>query len=178
MLCSMVQQGDCMTLTDLASFGSLISALAVAGSLIYLGLQTHQAAKHTRAMILQGRVERVVAHHLAIADSDLVSAWIIENGDTPTAENIRRRQFWLQGMAYDLSWEDTFAQHESGLLGAEQFADFRAHIVTFLKAPALHRYFSNRPVPARGPTKFHRFIEQVLAESAVPSLETGSERRS
>ena len=158
-----------MTLADLASLGSLISAVAVAGSLIYLGLQTHQAAKHTRALILQGRVERVVSHHLAIAESDLVSAWLIENGDAPTAENIRHRQFWLQGMAYDLSWEDTFAQHEAGLLGAEQFADFRAHIVTFLKAPALHRYFSDRPLPANGPTKFQRFIEQVLVEAAAPS---------
>jgi hypothetical protein len=117
-----------MTLSDLSSLGSLVSALAVAGSLVYLGLQTHQAAKHTRALILQGRVERVVSHHLAIADSDLVSAWLIENGDAPTEENIRHRQFWLQGMAYDLSWEDTFAQYESGLLGGEQFADFRAHI--------------------------------------------------
>ena len=158
-----------MTLADLSSLGSLVSALAVAGSLIYLGLQTHQAAKHTRALILQGRVERVVNHHLAMAASDLVSAWIVENGDAPTAENIRRRQFWLQGMAYDLSWEDTFAQYDSGLLSAEQFADFRAHIATFLKAPALHRYFSNRPLPAQGPTKFHRFIKQVLTESAVPS---------
>ncbi len=143
--------------------------MAVAGSLIYLGLQTHQAAKHTRALILQGRVERVLNHHLAIADSDLVTAWIIENGDTPTEENIRHRQFWLQGMAYDLSWEDTFAQYEAGLLGAEQFADFRAHIVTFLKAPALHRYFADRPLAARGPTKFHRFIDQLLAETAAPS---------
>ena len=159
-----------MSLADLSSLGSLISALAVAGSLIYLGLQTHQAAKHTRALILQGRVERVLNHHLAIAESDLVTAWIVENGDAPTAENIRHRQFWLQGMAYDLSWEDTFAQYEAGLLGDEQFADFRAHIVTFLKAPALRRYFSDRPLPPKGPTKFHRFVEQLLAETAVPSV--------
>lgn len=32
-------------------------------------------------------------------------------------------------MTYDLSWEDTFLQHEMGLEGKDQFADYRAHLV-------------------------------------------------
>ena len=43
-----------MPLSDLASIGSVFSSLAIAVSLIYLGIQTHQAAKHTRALISQG----------------------------------------------------------------------------------------------------------------------------
>jgi len=48
-----------MTLADLSSPGSFISALAVAESLVYLGSQTHQAAKHTRAPSHQGRAARL-----------------------------------------------------------------------------------------------------------------------
>jgi len=161
-----------MTLSDFATFSTAISGLAVTASLIYLALQTQQSAKHTRALILQGRVERVVGQHLAIANSDLVSSWIAENGDAPTPEKVRRRQFWLQSMAYDLSWEDTYSQFEAGLLGKEQFADFRAHIAQIVRAPALRSYFLNRPVPIAGPTAFHRFINSLLSESAV-SLSDG-----
>ena len=67
-----------MTLSDLAAIGSLASGVAVLVSLIYLGLQVHQSAKHTRALILQGRAERIVTHHLTIANSDLVAAWIVD----------------------------------------------------------------------------------------------------
>jgi hypothetical protein len=70
-------------------------------------------------------------------------------------------------MAYDLSWEDTYSQFEAGLLGKEQFADFRAHIAQIVSAPGLRSYFLNRPLPIEGPTAFHRFINALLSESAV-----------
>jgi len=156
-----------MTLSDLSSIGSLVSGIAVLFSLIYLSQQVRQSSKHTRALILQGRVDRVVSHHIAIAGSDLVGAWIAESGVTPTSEEIRHRQFWLQGIAYDVSWEDTFVQHEAGLLGDEQFADFRAHIALILGNPGLHRYFSARPIPPNGPTKFQSFIGELLSETSA-----------
>ena len=156
-----------MTLSDIASIGSLVSGIAVLISLIYLGQQIRQNSRHTRALILQGRVDRVVSHHVAIASTDLVAAWIAENGSTPTPDEIRRRQFQLQGIAYNVSWEDTFVQHENGLLGEEQFADFRAQIALILRNPALHRYFAARPVPPGGPTRFHKFIGELLSETAT-----------
>ena len=87
-----------MSLTDLASLGSFVSGVAVLISLIYLGIQTRQTSKHTKALILQNRVQRILSHHLAIADKDLVAPWIAENGGVPTEDAIRHRQFWLQGI--------------------------------------------------------------------------------
>ena len=159
-------RGNHMSFSDLAAIGSLVSGIAVLISLIYLGQQIRQNLKHTRALILQGRVDRVVSQHIAMANTDLVSAWISENGSTPTSEEIRRRQFQLQGTAYGVSWEDTFVQHETGLLGEEQFAEFRAQIGVILRNPGLHRYLSARPVPPGGPTKFHKFIGELLSETA------------
>ena len=48
-----------MSLSDLAAIGSLISGVAVLISLIYLARQMRQNTKHTRALIQQGRVERI-----------------------------------------------------------------------------------------------------------------------
>ena len=44
-----------MSLSDLASIGSLVSGVAVLVSLIYLSQQTRQNTKHSRALIQQGR---------------------------------------------------------------------------------------------------------------------------
>ena len=158
-----------MTLSDLASIASVISGGAVLVSLIYLSLQIRQSSKHTKALILQGRAERIVNHHLTIANSDLATAWIVENGGTATPQDLKRRQFLLQSMAYDFSWEDTFSQHEAGLLGEEQFADFRARIAIILRDTGLRRYFSERPISNTGPTKFHLFIGELLSQTNISS---------
>ena len=49
-----------MSLSDLASIGSLVSGIAVLVSLIYLAQQTWQNAKHTRALIHQARSQQSI----------------------------------------------------------------------------------------------------------------------
>ncbi len=163
----MTNGGDHMSLSDLAAIGSLVSGIAVLVSLIYLSVQTRQNSKHTKGQILQGRVARIVNQHLSMASSDLAAAWIAGNGGTATPEEIGRRQFYLQCLAYDLSWEDTVTQYESGLLDKERFDDFRAHVAVFIRDPGLRSYFSKRPIPNDGPTRFHKFINELLSESVT-----------
>ena len=49
-----------MTLSDLASIGSLISGTAVLVSLVYLSLQVRQTERNQQASIRQGRINRAV----------------------------------------------------------------------------------------------------------------------
>jgi hypothetical protein len=63
-----------MTLSDFATSSTAVSGLAVTASLIYPALRTHQNAKHTKALILQGRESRIVELQFAAADGDLVLA--------------------------------------------------------------------------------------------------------
>ena len=49
-----------MTLSDLASIGSLVSGLAVLGSLFYLSLQNRQLDRNQRALMNQGVINRGV----------------------------------------------------------------------------------------------------------------------
>jgi len=156
-----------MNLADLASIASIVSSAAVAVSLLYLGLQVHQNTKHTRALIHQGRSQRAVGVHLNFAEPHMAEAWLKAEGRVPTPEEISRRQFWLLGIAYDLSWEDTFLQHEMGLLAEDQFVDFRAKLIEILQHKGLREYFSNRSVPPEGRTKYHHFLTDVLAKAAA-----------
>src|SRR6185503_16316623 len=98
-----------MTLSDLATFSTAVSGLAVTASLIYLALQTHQNAKHTRALIHQGRVAALRDVFLASADPDIARAWIVTTGGKPTPEAVQQRQFLLLTGAMIYGWQDTYS---------------------------------------------------------------------
>src|SRR5690349_18974284 len=102
-----------MSLSDLASIGSLISGMAVLISLVYLGLQVRQAARNQRALMQQGRADRVANACLALAEPGLS---LVYNkglrGEDLTPEELE--QFVLLCRAAFLSGEDTFLQHLSG----------------------------------------------------------------
>ena len=156
-----------MNLNDLAAIATVVSGTAVVISLVYLALQVRQNTRHTQALIHQGRIARSVALHLNMTEPHLAEAWIAAAGATASAQDVLRRQFWLLAFSYELSWEDTFVQHELGLLGDEQFADFRARLVDILAHNGLRTFFSTRPVPPSGKTMFQKFMAGVIAESAA-----------
>ena len=82
-----------MTLSDFATFSTAISGLAVTASLIYLALQTHQNAKHTRALINQGRVALIAELSLKRADADVAAALLTATTGKATPEAIMQTQF-------------------------------------------------------------------------------------
>ncbi len=59
-----------MTLSDIASIGSLISGVAVLVSLAYLALQVRQTERNQRASIHQGASERSANLVLALSSPD------------------------------------------------------------------------------------------------------------
>jgi len=156
-----------MNLNDLAAIATVVRGTAVVISLVYLALQVRQNTRHTQALIHQGRIARSVALHLNLTEPHLAEAWISAAGATANPEHVLRRQFWLLAFSYELSWEDTFVQHELGLLADEQFADFRARLVDVLAHQGLRSFFSNRPVPPGGKTTFQTFMAGVIADAAV-----------
>ena len=64
-----------MSLSDLASIGTLISGFAVLASLIYLSLQVRQATKHQQAQMLESRTARVFELQTRIAEPDTAVIW-------------------------------------------------------------------------------------------------------
>src|SRR5882724_11865722 len=50
-----------VTLADFSNIATVVSSAAVLLSLIYLGLQTRQNSKHTRALIQLGRADEVMS---------------------------------------------------------------------------------------------------------------------
>ena len=158
-----------MTLSDLSSLGSFISALAVAGSLIYLGLQTHQAAKHTRALIIQGRSARLTNLWVGYSDTERVSALIAAGGGKPTPEAVTRVQANLFFLGLLLGWVDAFEQREAGLLSSDQFADNRAGIAGQMRNPAFRVFWEDwkkhRP---NSHSKFKAWVDGI--DASMPAM--------
>ena len=63
-----------MSLSDLASIGSLLSGIAVVISLAYLAFQIRQNTRHQRASMQQGRAARTVDLLLRTAEPDMARA--------------------------------------------------------------------------------------------------------
>jgi hypothetical protein len=152
-----------MSLSDLASIGTLISSFAVLGSLIYLGLQMRQNARHTRALIHQGRVARIIDTQLHAAEPSQAAAFIAGNGGEPTEAAIRRRAFECYCGAAFISLEDSFDQRSDGLLSDAQFEGFRRGVGWVMSDAGVRvRWQTMRP--GYGASPFAVFVDEVIAK--------------
>ena len=153
-----------MTLSDLASIATVISGIAVLGSLIYLAQQTRQNTKHTRALLWQGAADRGVSLNLALADRDLVTAHLIANGLEPTPAAIAERQFRLQCVAHYIQYEDLFTHRDAGLLNEDVFLHFQAAMAAMLADnPGMRAFFASRA--ALSDTRFDILLRKLVAEA-------------
>src|SRR5271169_6440049 len=116
-----------MILSDVASIGSLISGLAVLVSLVYLSLQVRQTERNQQASIRQGRINRAV--ELVTARMVPAVAEAISNGidGDPDLTPQQLALFVSYADAYFLHAEDTYYQHEAGLLNEAAFKTFVAY---------------------------------------------------
>jgi hypothetical protein len=138
-----VERGKSMTLSEFATISSAVSGLAVTISLVYLALQTHQAAKHTKALIQQGRTDRAVSAMLTWAGTDLAKAWLARNGVAATSEALYERQTSLMFECFLRGSLDSFAQREDGLLSKEQFGDQVAAIEQMMRLSSFRAYWND-----------------------------------
>jgi hypothetical protein len=115
-----------MSLTDLASIGSLISGAAVLASLVYLAQQTRQSVRHSRAIIQQGRAARIADTSLRLAElreSDAIDKCFQGSQDV-SAKDVARFLFMCRAIL--VSAEDSFFQHQEGLLDDVAFESFES----------------------------------------------------
>lgn len=117
-----------MTLSDLASIGSLISGAAVLASLIYLAQQTRQNVRNSQALIQQGRAARIADTALRLAELRADPA--IDNcmNGSPDVSDQDVGRFLNLCRAVFVSAEDSYFQRERGLMDDLAFASFEASI--------------------------------------------------
>jgi hypothetical protein len=163
-----------MSLSDLASIGSLVSGVAVLGSLIYLALQVRQTDRNQQAAIRHSRITRHVDILLARADPGLVVAW--ENGarNPDQITETELNQFIVLCRAQFLTYEDAFYQHEEGLLNEDAFATVLSGVRGVLRIPG-YRVAWKEQLRRGYDGRFRDFMDGLVARA---SLEPAPPRQS
>lgn len=155
-----------MTLSDFATFTTAISGIAVTVSIIYLALQTHQNVKHTRALINQGRATLIAQMLLTSTDPEVAAAYLIGTGREATSEAVRKMQFQSFAASQMFGWQDSFSQHERGLLDDDIWRHMRASVDSAMRHPAFREAYEQRfKTPG---TKFCAFMDEAIAQLQPP----------
>ena len=154
-----------MSLTDLASLGSFVSAVAVLISLIYLSLQVKQAERNQQASIRATRVTRIVDIHMRLSDPELADAVIkaSEGAKDVTDQQIRQFTFYCGARFHNA--EDAFNQFREGLLNQVAFDSMVGGLRASLSEPGMRAFY--RRQRARFGRDFDEFVDKLLAETAL-----------
>jgi hypothetical protein len=161
-----------MSLDNLNAIAQTLGVVALVVSLVFVGYQLRQNAKHTRAQIQSARVDRLMAQMIGFSGADKCAAYIRGNGGDPTPEAIQQRQFYMQCLAQLGVMTDVFHQHQDGLLNEEQFAGVVETYRRWLAEPGFRRVAMDfkAMVIQRSPA-FSVFIESLLPPE--PEAPTG-----
>ena len=150
-----------MTLSDLSNIGSLVSGLAVLGSLIYLGRQLKQAERNQQATIRQNRILRAVEVMMGKLDpsvADAVSKGTAGDADITATQFL---QFTAYAEGYYLHAEDTYYQHDAGLLDEAAYETFVAYQRLAFAQPGLRVQWKRQRASFGG--EFRTFMDELLS---------------
>jgi len=154
-----------MTLSDIASIGSLISGLAVLISLVYLGLQVRQTERNQQASIRQGRIDRAVellSAKMEPSVAEAVARGLEGDQDLPSEQ---LALFVSYTEAYFMHAEDTYYQHAAGLLNDAAFKTFVAYQKYAFTQCGMRVQWKRQRVYYAG--AYVTFMDKLLSEAPI-----------
>jgi hypothetical protein len=165
-----------MSLTDLASLGSFVSAVAVLISLIYLSLQVKQAERNQQSPIRSTRATRIVDIHMRLSDPVLADAVTKASQCAKDVTDQQIRQFIFYCGARFHNAEDSFNQFQDGLLNQVAFDSMVAGLTASLTEPGMRVFYKRQR--ARFGRDFVEFADKLLAQTAQgPSIDSVAQWR-
>ena len=160
-----------MSLSDLASLGSLVSGCAVLLSLVYLALQVRQAEKNQQAQITQTRTTRSIDILNHYSTPDLAEAVFRARTGAADLTEIELVQFTSYMLALFSHWEDSFFQHADGLMTDRAFRTAVNLMRGTLVNPAM-RVAWRRASPVYEPD-FRQFIDGLMGGIQARPVDMG-----
>jgi hypothetical protein len=155
-----------LTLSDLASVGSLLSAVAVLVSLLYVAQQTRQNSRHTRALIQQGRAVQSTENPLRWAESGtLADLYMRGNAGDRSLTRVEIMRYTMLIVSLFWYFEDQFHQHLDGLVADDRFTGSRATLAIDFRWPGFRVCWrQNRYLDG---AQFRAFMDDILARAAL-----------
>jgi len=111
-----------MTLEEIYYISQVIAAAAVIASLIYLAVQTRQAARSSRAAMHESRAATVLHHIEKWSDANFSEIWFKGNTGSADMTDDEARRYTLQVGGVIVMWEERFRQRKEGMLDQSRWA--------------------------------------------------------
>jgi len=151
-----------MSLLDLGSIGSFVSAIAVVASVLYLAVQIRQASTNQRGTMHQMRAALSTDVMLRIGETKLLASF---RAGLTGAPDITEEQFWqffYAASAILRTTENAFAQYEDGLVSDVHMASAKASAKSFLAYPGYSALWNATRLGREA--RFRAFMDQLDAE--------------
>jgi hypothetical protein len=158
-----------VSLSDLASIGSFVSAVAVVLSLVYLAFQIRQAAKNQRGTMHQMRASLSTDVMLRIAESGLSQPFRAGLSGASDIDEDEFWQFYYAASAILRTTENALTQYHDGLINEAHFASAKASAQAMLANPGYQALWKATRM-SREPG-FRAFMDELAAE--VPAAAPG-----
>ena len=148
-----------MSVSDLSS---LVSSAAVLATLIFLLLQMRQTNRNQKAMMQQGRSARINSQILMTTEPELAAVMTRAYLSDLSMEPVQIRAINAFTQAFFWSHEDSFLQHQSGLLDQASWEIDLATLRTALTMPAFRVGWKMARAQSGGP--YRDFIDLQMRE--------------
>ena len=166
-----------MTLSDLASIGSLISGLAVLASLVFLyfqlrqmNAQAQQTERNQLAAIRLGRVAQRIDVNIALMKPSAADAYLKGMSGAEDITSTQYAQFIAYCRCIFAAGQDGFSQHKSGLVDDADFEILKQSMKIWLSSPGVRLAWKN--IRSLYSTDFVELMDQAMASiSASPPVD-------
>ncbi len=127
-----------MTLSDLASIGNIVAAIAVVISLIYLARQVRHANLLAKSEVRQRMVEQTHEElYVLMNNPDLRESWLPQTKLSAEAQS--KLAFFLAAAMRQREWE--WYQYKDGLIGPDVYRAYHEVIAFHLGAPRTRNWW-------------------------------------
>jgi len=124
-----------MTLAEISDIAQMIAALAVVVSIIYLAIQTRQAARSAKAAVHENRIGTILGHIDNMIASDFYPVWRKGTQAAPDMSDDDVEKFMLFVAGLVLVWEERFRQKREGTLDEDRWLSTERTISRFTVFP-------------------------------------------
>lgn len=161
-----------MSLEQVFYLSQSIASVAVIGTLIYLGVQIRDTERNQRAIMQQGRADRICSNSMTLANTpELAAEWSRLFAANPQLSPERFPQMTMVWRVVFISGEDSFLQHRSGALDDAAFESYAAGLKQFMGAPGMRaawRLFG----PQYG-AEYRAFMDDIIRQVSTSTPADG-----
>ena len=124
-----------MTLEDIYFTSQTIASVAVIASLVYLAIQTRQAARSSRAAMHENRATTVLRHIDKWTEADFSQTWFKGNTAAAGMTDDEVRRYTTQASGVIVMWEERFRQRKEGMLDESRWVTSENTIMLLTRMP-------------------------------------------